>query len=219
MTGTMVLSRVDVIVDVVCPWCYIGKRRLEAALAARAEREPPRVTWMPFQLKPDVPLGGIDRRSYLEGKFGGAAGVQQFYDRVSEVGREVGIFFNFERIERQPNTLDAHCLVAWAQAMSPAAASNLVEKLFRGYFVEGVDIGDRQELARLAAAAGLDAYRAAAWLVAGNGREGVMVSDERARRLGIAGVPLFIFNRRVMISGAQPTSALIEAMAQAARAE
>jgi predicted DsbA family dithiol-disulfide isomerase len=145
--------------------------------------------------------------------------VQQFSDRVSEVGREVGIFFNFERIERQPNTLDAHCLVAWAQAMSPAAASNLVEKLFRGYFVEGVDIGDRQELARLAAAAGLDAYRAAAWLVAGNGREGVMVSDERARRLGIAGVPLFIFNRRVMISGAQPTSALLEAMAQAARAE
>jgi predicted DsbA family dithiol-disulfide isomerase len=103
--------------------------------------------------------------------------------------------------------------------MSPAAASNLVEKLFRAYFVEGVDIGDRQELARLAAAAGLDAYRAAAWLVAGNGREGVMVADERARRLGIAGVPLFIFNRRVMISGAQPTSVLIEAMARAARSE
>ena len=134
----MVLSRVDVIVDVVCPWCYIGKRRLEAALAARAERDPPRLTWMPYQLKPDIPLGGIDRRSYLEGKFGGAAGVQQFYDRVSEVGREVGIFFNFERIARQPNTLDAHCLIAWAQAMSPAAASNLVEKLFRGYFVEGL---------------------------------------------------------------------------------
>jgi predicted DsbA family dithiol-disulfide isomerase len=215
----MVLSRVDVIVDVVCPWCYIGKRRLTAALAARADREPPRVTWMPFQLKPDIPLGGIDRRSYLERKFGGASGVQQFYDRVSELGREVGIFFNFERIERQPNTLDAHCLIAWAQAMSPAAASNLVEKLFRGYFVDGVDIGDRQELARLAAAAGLDAYRAAAWLVAGNGRDGVMVSDERARRLGIAGVPLFIFNRRVMISGAQPTTVLSEAMAQAARAE
>jgi predicted DsbA family dithiol-disulfide isomerase len=215
----MVLSRVDVIVDVVCPWCYIGKRRLTAALAARADREPPRLTWMPYQLKPDIPLGGIDRRSYLERKFGGASGVQQFYDRVSELGREVGIFFNFERIERQPNTLDAHCLIAWAQAMSPAAASNLVEKLFRGYFVDGVDIGDRQELARLAAAAGLDAYRAAAWLVAGNGRDGVMVSDERARRLGIAGVPLFIFNRRVMISGAQSTSVLIEAMAQAARAE
>ena len=215
----MVLSRVDVVVDVVCPWCYIGKRRLTAALAARADREPPRVTWMPYQLKPDIPLGGIDRRSYLERKFGGASGVPQFYDRVSELGREVGIFFNFERIERQPNTLDAHCLIAWAQAMSPAAASNLVEKLFRGYFVDGVDIGDRQELARLAAAAGLDAYRAAAWLVAGNGRDGVMVSDERARRLGIAGVPLFIFNRRVMISGAQPTSVLIEAMAQAARTE
>jgi predicted DsbA family dithiol-disulfide isomerase len=215
----MVLSRVDVILDVVCPWCYIGKRRLTAALAARADREPPRVTWMPFQLKPDIPLGGIDRRSYLERKFGGAAGVQQFYDRVSEAGREVGIFFNFERIERQPNTLDAHCLIAWAQAMSPAAASNLVEKLFRGYFVEGVDIGDRQELARLAAAAGLDAYRAAAWLIAGNGRDGVAVSDERARRLGIAGVPLFIFNRRVMISGAQSTSVLSEAMAQAARTE
>jgi predicted DsbA family dithiol-disulfide isomerase len=215
----MVLSRVDVVVDVVCPWCYIGKRRLTAALAARADREAPRVTWMPYQLKPDIPRGGIDRRSYLERKFGGASGVQQFYDRVSELGREVGIFFNFERIERQPNTLDAHCLIAWAQAMSPAAASSLVEKLFRGYFVEGVDIGDRQELARLAAAAGLDAYRAAAWLVAGNGREGVMVSDERARRLGIAGVPLFIFNRRVMISGAQSTSVLSEAMAQATRTE
>jgi predicted DsbA family dithiol-disulfide isomerase len=219
MTGTMVLKRVDVIIDVVCPWCYIGKRRLEAALAARAEREPPRVTWMPYQLKPDVPLGGIDRRSYLERKFGGASGVQQFYDRLSQLGREVGIFFNFERISRQPNTLDAHCLIAWAQAMSPAAAASLVERLFRGFFVEGVDIGDRQELARLAASAGLDAYRAAAWLVGGNGREGVMISDERARRLGIAGVPLYIFNRRVMISGAQPTAVLLDAMTQSARVE
>jgi len=219
MTATWVLKRVDVIIDVVCPWCYIGKRRLEAALAARADREPPRVTWMPYQLKPDVPLGGIDRRGYLERKFGGAAGVQQFYDRLSQVGREVGIFFNFERISRQPNTLDAHCLIAWAQAMSPTAASNLVEKLFRGFFVEGIDIGDRQELARLAASAGLDAYRAAAWLAGGSGREGVMISDERARRLGIAGVPLYIFNRRVMTSGAQPIPVLLEAMAQSARAE
>lgn len=215
----MVLKRVDVIIDVVCPWCYIGKRRLEAALAARPEREPPRVTWMPYQLKPNVPLGGMDRRSYLERKFGGGEGVQQFYDRLTDVGREVGIFFNFERISRQPNTLDAHCLIAWAQAMSPVAAASLVERLFRGFFIEGVDVGDRQELARLAGAAGLDSYRAAAWLAGGNGREGVMIADERARRLGIAGVPLYIFNRRVMISGAQPTPVLLEAMSQSARAE
>ena len=143
---------IDVVSDVVCPWCYVGKRRLEAALAQLVACEPvrPLVSWHPFQLNPDLPRTGIDRRTYLETKFGGPARATEVYDRVRAAGRTVNIPFAFDRIERQPNTLDAHRLVSWAQAQGDA--DPLVERLFRAYFLEGIYIGNREVLATLAGA-------------------------------------------------------------------
>jgi predicted DsbA family dithiol-disulfide isomerase len=148
---------IDVVSDVVCPWCYIGKHRLEAALRTLAGDVPaliPSVRWHPFQLNPDLPAEGIDRRAYLEMKFGGPARAAQVYERVREAGRESGLALNFDRIERQPNTLDAHRLIAWAQQRDAERASALVESLFHAYFVAGRFVGEREELARIAGEAG-----------------------------------------------------------------
>jgi predicted DsbA family dithiol-disulfide isomerase len=205
---------VDVVSDIVCPWCYIGKRRLEAALAERGTTAPVTVRWHPFQLNPEIPRGGIDRRKYLERKFGGPEGAREVYARVVAAGQDAGIWFEFERIDRQPNTLDAHRLIAWAQRLIPAKISGLVEHLFRAYFTLGHDIGNVEELARLAGQAGYDAYRATAMLTSDEGRAGVVAADQRARAMGVGGVPLFIFNQRRAVSGAQPSKVLLEAMLQ-----
>jgi len=206
---------IDVVSDVVCPWCYIGKRRLEAALAQRGSESRAIVRWHPFQLNPDIPLGGADRRKYLEDKFGGPEGARDTHERLQSVGREVGIWFEFERIARQPNTLNAHRLISWTQTARPAATSELVEKLFRAFFTHGVDIGDIEQLARIAGEAGIDVFKAKSMLSAGEGRTMVAAADERARAMGISGVPLFIFNQRLAVSGAQPATVLLEAMTQA----
>jgi predicted DsbA family dithiol-disulfide isomerase len=207
---------VDVVSDIVCPWCWIGKRRLETALQQRGGGQVP-VRWHPFQLNPDLPSEGTDRIRYLERKFGGAQQAREVYARVLAAGRDVGLSFDFDRIGRQPNTLDAHRLIAWAQQRDAAAADALVERLFSAYFTEGVDLGDRSELARLAGEAGYD-RRAAEQVLAGEaGRREVVDADERARRLGISGVPLFIFNQRLAVSGAQPPEVLLDAIARAER--
>lgn len=207
---------IDVISDVVCPWCWIGKRRLEEALSKLpADQEPPLVRWHPFELNPDIPPGGRDRRSYLEQKFGGPERARQVYARVEAAGREAGISFNFEGIVRQPNTRDAHRLIAWAQATNPSAAGALVERLFRAYFIEGVDIGDLEALARLAGEAGFDASEAITWLRSDSERAAIAAAEEHARRLGVSGVPFFIFNQRLAVSGAQPPEVLLDAIGQA----
>jgi predicted DsbA family dithiol-disulfide isomerase len=193
---------------------YIGKRRLEAALAERGRGSAATVRWHPFQLNPELPRGGVDRRSYLERKFGGPEGVREVYARVDAAGREAGLWFEFERIERQPNTLDAQRLIAWGQKLMPAKVAGLVEHLFRSYFTQGVDIGNVAELARIAGLAGYDAYRATALLTSDEGRAAVSAADQRARAMGVGGVPLFIFNQRIAVSGAQPPKALLEAMLQ-----
>lgn len=204
---------VDIVSDVVCPWCYIGKRRLESALASRASA--PLIRWHPFQLNPDIPAGGVDRRSYLEDKFGGPQRAKEIYARVEAAGREVGIVFNFDGIQRQPNTLDAHRLIAWAQAADAAGADRLVERLFEAYFTQGTDIGDVGELARLAGEAGYDGSAARTHLESDAGRAAIGQADAQTRSMGIGGVPFFIFNRRLAVSGAQPAEILADAMAQA----
>src|SRR5882672_11827228 len=157
---------VDVVSDVVCPWCYIGKRKLEIALAGLPADEPglaPTVRWHPFELNPDLPVEGIPRAAYLEKKFGGKARAAEIYARVRAVGAEVGIALDFDRIVRQPNTRDAHRLIAWAQQRGDAGA--LVERLFRAYFIEGRWVGERDLLAALAADSGLPGDEARAMLV------------------------------------------------------
>ena len=220
MLNTPPLS-IDVVSDVVCPWCYIGKRKLEAALARRASGDAQRaqVRWLAFQLNPDIPAGGVDRRSYLEKKFGGPERAQQIYARVAAAGDEVGIPFDFERIVRQPNTVDAHRLTAWAQDLDLAASDALVERLFRAYFVDGINIGDIDALAKLAGDAGFDATAARAWLASDSGRKDIEAEERRARSLGVTGVPFFVFNDRLAVSGAQPPEVLLEAIEQAETAK
>jgi len=207
---------IDVISDVVCPWCFIGRRRLGQALSLYAAREPdvhPVVSWHPFQLNPDLPRDGIDRRAYLEAKFGGPQRAAEIYERVRAAGRTVGIDFAFERIERQPNTRDAHRLISWAQANGDA--EDLVERLFRAYFLEGRAIGERAVLAAVAGEAGLAADAAFAYLESEQGTDTIEAMDRRVRELGVTGVPFFIFGSRVGVSGAQEPPALVAAMAEA----
>ena len=208
--------KIDVISDVVCPWCFIGRRRLGAALSLLAGREPmvrPLVSWHPFQLNPDLPQEGIDRRAYLEAKFGGRARAREVYERVRLAGKTVGIDFAFDRIERQPNTLAAHRLISWAQAQGDA--EDVVERLFRAYFFEGRFLGDRAVLAAIAGEAGLDSAAAGAMLASEKGAGEIVAMDRRVRELGVDGVPFFIFEGRVPVSGAQEPDALVAAMVSA----
>lgn len=210
---------IDVVSDVVCPWCYIGKRKLESALTELAAKEPAvraAVRWHPFQLNPDLPQQGIPRKEYLNAKFGGAARAGDIYARVKAVGAEVGIPFDFDRIAVQPNTLPAHRLIAWAQERGDAeSTSALVERLFRAYFVEGRAIGDSRELARIAAEAGQDAPAAQAMLASSEGLAAVSSEEREARDVGITGVPFFIFNGSTAVSGAHDPETLLEAIAKA----
>jgi predicted DsbA family dithiol-disulfide isomerase len=210
---------VDIVSDVVCPWCYIGKRKLETALADLQSREPGLLIlrrWHPFQLNPDLPREGIARADYLVAKFGGRARASEIYARVLAAGAEVGIPFEFDRIDRQPNTLDAHRLIAWAQQRDdPTATDDLVERLFRAYFIEGRRLTDAGELIAIARESGLPEREVRALLASTAGRSGVEAEDREARAVGIGGVPFFIFNGKTAVSGAHDPATLLEAIASA----
>jgi predicted DsbA family dithiol-disulfide isomerase len=212
---------IDVVSDVVCPWCYIGKRKLEAALDELGRQDSaakPSVRWHPFQLNPDLPTQGIPRKTYLHAKFGGArgSGAAEIYARVTAVGAEVGIAFDFDRIEIQPNTLAAHRLIAWAQERADAALTrDLVERLFRAYFLQGRAIGEPDELAQIAVEAGLELAAARAMLASTENLAAVSAEDREARNVGINGVPFFIFNGSTALSGAHDPETLLQAIAAA----
>ncbi len=205
---------IDVLSDVVCPWCLIGKRRLELALADYAKLHPdrpaPLVRWHPFQLNPDMPDGGMSRTDYVQQKFGDRAAT--VYDRVKAVGRTLDIPFAIDTIARQPNTAAAHSLIGLAEV--GVQQQGLVEALFQAYFLEGVDLTQRSELERLALAAGLSAEDVQACLDSEEARQQVRASDERARQMGVQGVPFFIFNNQVGVSGAHEPDTLLQAMEQ-----
>lgn len=204
---------IDIYSDVVCPWCYIGKRRLEQALESAQAQERARVFWRPFQLNPTMPKAGMDRRVYLETKFGGQGEVQAIHDRITVAGVSAGIEFAFGRITRTPNTFDAHRLVWFAQQQGRQDA--LVEALFHGYFTEGVNVGEAEQLISLAAGAGLDGAAVGRFLESNDGAEGVRQEEARGRQLGIRGVPYFVLNGKTTVSGAQPVETFAAAINQA----
>ena len=199
---------IDVISDVICPWCYIGKRRLEEAMAL-ARRPDVRVRWHPFQLNPQMPREGMSRRAYRTAKFGSWERSLALDAKVGEAGRGEGITFAFEKQQRTPNTLDAHRLIWLADREGVQDA--LVEALFRAYFTEGRDVGDRQTLLDLAAQVGLDRGLAGGVLDGRDGVKEIRLEEERARQVGVQGVPFFIINGEVPISGAQPPGAFLDA--------
>ena len=191
---------IDVVADVICPWCFVGKRRLERALALRPDLTAT-LSWRPFELNPDLPSDGIPRELYLSAKFGNSRAADRLNAVVSAAGRAEGIEFDFARIRRTPNTLRAHRLVHLAS--DKGAAGRIVEALFRAYFVDGLDVGEIDTLAELAARAGLDETETLQYLMSDAGTPEVRAEEHRARRLGIHAVPYFVLERGYAISGAQ----------------
>jgi len=201
------MVKLDILSDPICPWCLIGKAQLERALEARPDH-PFVIEWHPFQLNPDMPPEGADRRAYLEEKFGGKERAVQIYARIAEHAEAAGIEINFEGIKRTPNTLDAHRLIHWAGiegAGIEGAQSRVVSALMRGYFQEGRDIGDRDTLADIADSAGLDAAVIRKLLDSDADIQEIRDRDTAAREMGISAVPTFIVAGKHAVPGAQPT--------------
>jgi predicted DsbA family dithiol-disulfide isomerase len=191
---------VDIYSDTVCPWCYLGKRRFELALAARPQYEPT-VNWRPFELNPDLPWDGVERAGYLAAKFGDSSQIEEGQAALVRHGSAVGIEFRFDLIERLPNTRRSHLLIA--HAARKGLASEVTERLMQAYFEEGSNIADLDELVRLGVEAGLSERESRSVLVLRSGQDGVVAAERHASVLGINGVPTFIFDRQYSVSGAQ----------------
>lgn len=193
--------QIDIFFDLVCPWCFIGKHRMDRALADRPGL-PVELNWQPFQLNPGMPPAGMDRRDYLSAKFGGSGRAAQIYAMVAETAERDGLTLDLEAIHRTPNTLDAHRLARHAarRGCDPATAA---EAIFRAYFQQGRDIGNRGVLADIAGELGLDHEEAAQHLGGRGDINHVRTADAAARRMGIQAVPCFVFDRRYALSGAQ----------------
>ncbi len=208
--------QIDIVSDVVCPWCFIGKRRLEAALRELKNERPdvtPRIRWLPFFLNPDTPEAGEPYRPFLEKKFGGPEKLAQIWAQIAEAGRTAGIDFAFERIASRANTLKAHRLIHRAQARGGADA--LVEQLFAAQFLHGENVGDAAVLARLAGECGEDEAETLAYLRSDEDAAAVRAGFERAQQMGISGVPFFILAGRYGVGGAQPPELMLGALRQA----
>ena len=198
--------RIDIFSDPICPWCLIGKRRLDRALAERPGLEVA-LNWRAYQLNPDMAPEGMDRKAYLAAKFGGPERAAEVYRLVQAAARKDGLDIDLAAIRRTPSTLDAHRLIRFAEP--DGAQARVVEGLFRGYFFEGRDIGDRRVLVAIAADAGLDGPAVAAFLDGDEAAAEVRAEDREARVLGITGVPCFIIDGRFAISGAQEPEAFL----------
>ncbi|MCC6002032.1 MAG: DsbA family oxidoreductase [Pararhodobacter sp.] len=190
----------DVFSDPICPWCYIGKAKLDAALESRPDH-PFAIRWHPFMLNPDMPPGGMDRRAYLELKFGSQQHVVQTYLPVQQAAQDAGLPLDLSRITRTPATLDAHRLIHWAGLEGRQAA--VVSALFRAYFAEGRDIGDADTLTDLARQAGMDGAVVATLLASDNDLAEVRARDAEIRERGLRGVPGFIIDSQYVLTGAQ----------------
>ena len=195
------MIKLDILSDPICPWCYIGKANLDRALEARPDH-PFAIEWHPFQLNPDMPARGMDRREYLETKFGGKKQAIEVYSRIEEAAIAAGLDIAFDKIETTPNTLDAHRLIHWAGL--EGRQTPVVSALFKAYFTEGRDIGDHDTLLDIAEGAGLDRAMTERLLKGESDREDISERDAHARARGVTGVPAFIVAQRHVVPGAQP---------------
>lgn len=191
----------DILSDPICPWCYIGKVQLDRALEARGDH-PFTVAWHPFQLNPDMPPEGMDRREYLETKFGGKTEAVAVYSRIAEAAEAAGLDIDLGAIERTPNTLNAHRLIHWAGL--EGAQTRVVSGLFAAYFKEGRDIGDPEVLIAVAGSAGMDEAMVRLLLEGDADAEDIRARDAHSRQMGVTGVPTFIVANQHALPGAQP---------------
>lgn len=198
MTQTV---KLDILSDPICPWCYIGKTNLDKALASVPDH-PFVIEWHPFQLNPDMPEGGMDRREYLERKFGGKEGAVRAYAPVVEHAEKAGLNIDFEAMKRTPNTLDAHRLIHWAGI--EGKQNQVVDALFIAYFVQGRDIGDHEVLADIADSVGMDAAVVLKLLKSDADRDDIRQRDTHSREMGVNSVPTFIVANQHAVPGAQP---------------
>ncbi len=198
---TQPVIRLDIFSDPVCPWCFIGKANLDRALADHPDH-PFAIQWHPFQLNPDMPPEGADKRAYLEAKFGGAARVDAMMDRLREVAQAAGLTFDPDRAPRMPNTLDAHRLIHWAGIEGRQAA--VVDRLMRAYWEDARDIGDRDTLAAIAGEAGMDPAATLRLLQSDADAGDIAARDADARQKGVTSVPTFLIAQQYVVSGAQP---------------
>jgi predicted DsbA family dithiol-disulfide isomerase len=206
---------IDVVSDVVCPWCYVGKKRLEAALKLVPEIKT-EVRWRPYQLDPTIPAEGIPRRAYMEKKFGSLEAIKPAHERLTALGQELGIPFNFSAIGISPNTLDAHRMIRWAFGGRQDA---MVEALFRAFFVDAKNLADPIVLTEIGASAGFPREALTALLQSDEDAASVREEIAAAQNLGIQGVPFFIFGQKYAVSGAETAEHLASAIRQAAAAE
>jgi len=195
------MIKLDILSDPVCPWCYIGKANLDRALARHPDH-PFEIEWHPFQLNPDMPEGGMDRKAYLEAKFGQQGGTSGYGEWIRPAAKEAGLEIDLDGIKVTPNTIDAHRLIHWAGLEGRQTA--VVSALFKAYFVEGRDIGDRAVLLDIADACGLDRAMVERLFQTEADAEDIRARDAHARARGVTGVPTFVVANQYVVVGAQP---------------
>ena len=203
---------IDVVSDVICPWCFLGKRRLDKAIGLLDDIKV-EVNWRPFFLDPTIPREGMSRRTYLENKFG-AERLKTIHDPILAAGKADGVPYAFDRITRTPNTMDAHRLIRWSH--DAGKQHDVAERLFMAYFNDGLDIGDRAVLVKIAGEAGMDEAEVSAKLENDTDVDAVNAEVERAYRMGVTGVPCFIFAQKQGLMGAQPAEVLADAIGKLA---
>lgn len=208
----MILN-IDIYSDVICPWCFVGKHRLERALTVVKDRFEARVSWHPFELNPDMPKEGLDRKEYRSAKFGSWEKSLTLDEQVKAAGASEGIIFRHDLMKKTPNTFEAHKLILLAGR--EGVQEKMVNAVFNGYFVEGKDVGSRETLIEIATAAGMDAEKVKTFLESEESTIAVNEAERKGRELRINGVPNFIINNRVSFSGAQSVETFIKAFEEA----
>jgi predicted DsbA family dithiol-disulfide isomerase len=209
---------IDVVSDVVCPWCYLGEKRLEAALASLDDIDV-RISWRPFQLDPTIPPQGKDRTEYMRAKFGDVERLRESHERLASLGAAEGISFDFDAIAVAPNTLDAHRVIRWAGSAGETIQNRVVEELFSRYFERGQDIGDHAVLIKAARAAGMDASVVETLLPTDADADAVRTEIATASHMGVTGVPCFLLEGKYAVMGAQDAATLADAIKQVAAAK
>lgn len=202
------ILKIEIVSDVVCPWCFIGKRRLEKALTLISRPSEVNIAWKPFELNPGLPKEGVDRKQYMMAKFGDLEEVEAVHNHVRQAAASAGLHFKFDRMARVPNTFDAHRLISFSG--QAGLQNQVVEGLFRAVFLEGKFIGDHEVLSEIGASAGLDRSRVKDFLASDDGADNVRSEIREAIQRGVQGVPNFRINNRYVIGGAQPPEVIAE---------